>query len=198
MTHILRIFSLITKLHTLTPQTPLDRVIPAVIAAVSQEIPERGITAELLLVIAQHESDLEPRAVSFRAQATGHRVDLRSWANQSIPNQAACGLTQTIAYSPDRCKWLMSPDHAMQAVVIELLEELQACYNYDRQARSGQSPGAKPGLMPCALSYMSGGLAGLKAWRSNQTTDATRFALYFFARARYLVKLSLGPVRRPI
>ncbi len=156
--------------HAAWPAAPLERVAVASAAAVFAETDQ--VPAELLVAIAQHESDLEPRAVSWRRRGET-RVDIL-WVDGGRQPPAtgplACGLVSAIA--PDRasCAKLLDPTAAMAAAVAELAEEIQRCR----------------GSMRCALSCYAGGNAGIAAWRARRRTTATGFADLFFRRAEQL------------
>ncbi len=166
---ILRTLVLIARVHALWPDMPLERVAVAAAAAVRAETD--AVRAELLLALAQHESDLEHRAVSWTA--CGQRVD-RLWADQASQPPArgplACGLTSAIAQDRASCAALMDPARAMRAAVTEIKEALAACR----------------GAMGCALASYAGGNAGMAAWRARRRTTATAFAELFLRRAEQL------------
>lgn len=163
-----RALELAWHVHHVYPAAPIARVAVAAYAAAAAETEE--VRGETLLAIAEHESDLRSRAVSWRRG--GRRVDKVVDNELEIPRSGrlACGLVQTIA--PDRagCAKLLTPTAAMLAGVAELTEELHVCR----------------GATICALSLYAGGQAGRVAWEAGVDTDATRFARHFAQRARQL------------
>lgn len=165
---VMHAIALFVSAHLAYPAAPLDRLGVAVLAAAAGET-ER-VPAELLIAIAEHESDLRPGAVSWR-RADGRRVDKVVENPVEIPDGvAACGLVQTVARGRAACARLLVPGLGIAAGVAELEAELAACR----------------GVMACALAIYAGGRAGRLAWEAGETTDATRFAALFAARAHAL------------
>lgn len=169
MSAIVRAIALMWRIHQLYPSAPIVRVVIVSYVAVRAET--RAVPAELLVVIAEHESDLRPRAVSWRHRG-GKRVDKVVDSPCDIPERGpmACGLVQTIARDRAGCVQLLDPTAAMAAGAAELTEELHACR----------------GAMFCALSIYAGGGAGRRAWAAGESTQATVFAAAFHGRARRL------------
>jgi hypothetical protein len=99
----------------------------AVIEAVDQE--GADVPAELLVTIAQHESDFEPAAVSWRSH--GMRTDL-IWdpdlGRQPPDRPSTCGYLQ--AMSPDRatCANIIADHGGMPAGAQELREWSRMCH----------------------------------------------------------------------
>ena len=164
---IIHMILLFVHAHSAWPNIPLSRITTAIEAATQTET--EVVPAALLLVIAQHESDLVAATVSWRA-SDGKRVD--TIAPMQLPQHLplACGLVQTIAANAEQCTQLLQPIAAMRAGVAELTEELTVC----------------KGNLKCALSIYAGGTAGHKAWQTGKAVQATRFADYFFMRTRQL------------
>ncbi len=166
---LIRFVILVGHARAVYPDAALDRIAVAAAAATLVETPT--VRGELLMAIAEHESKLEPRAVSWR-RGDGERMDVLWTGSVRIPADGplACGLASTIA--PDRavCAELMDPARAMAAAVAELAEELAACR----------------GSLRCALSGYAGGGAGIAAWRARRRTTATAFADLFMWRAAQL------------
>jgi hypothetical protein len=166
---LFRTLELAWHAHRLYPGAPIVRVAVVSYAAAAAETPT--VPGEVLVAICEHESDLEPRAVSWRPRG-GKRVDRIVRTVDEIPSvgSLACGLVSTIATTRARCVELLDPTVAMTGGVDELAEELHRCRGY----------------MPCALSIYAGGHDGLVAWQTGEDTQATRFAFLFFERARKL------------
>lgn len=176
ITILFRTLVLFVHAHALWPAAPVDRVLAASYVAAASET--HAVPAEFLLAIAQHESDLQPSAVSWRFHGAP-RVDIAWDGIAPIPRGGmACGLVSSIAPDRPTCAALLEPARAMAAGVAELAEELDRCR----------------GVMACALSIYAGGRRGLEAWRAGDVTDATRFAYYFIATAR---RLGWAPGKRP-
>ena len=165
---LMRIIWLVLRVHAVYPNVPIDHVIVAVRAAVKAET--SSASAPLLVAIAQHESDLRPRAVSWRRGR--RRVDRVVDNPVEIPARGplACGLASSIAADRATCERLLDPTAAMLAAVAELTEELARCR----------------GDVSCALSCYAGGRRGIDAWRAGLRTDATVFAAIFKRRAELL------------
>lgn len=164
---VLRVMALVWRASALYPDATMADLVDVSYAAALEETP--AVPAEILLAIAEHESRLRPNAVSWRG--ANKRVDILWMDGATMPRGSlACGLVQTIVRDRSACIDLLDPVAAMRAGVVELDEELRACR----------------GEMTCALSAYAGGNAGLAAWRAGETTDATRFAYLFAARARQL------------
>jgi hypothetical protein len=207
----LRVLALVARAHALWPAAPLEHVTAAACAAVRAE--GGGVPAEILLAIAQHESDLRPVAVSWR-NGDGQRVDIL-WSDAGVHDHderahentrtdtaiyvrapasirqasppargaLACGLLSTIAPGRARCAELLDPDVAMAAGVAELGEWL-------RSPLSG-------GSLRLALAGYAGGVAGARAAREGIDAPAVRFADLFLARARALGYRDLKPGNVP-
>ncbi len=169
MTTLVRALALMLRVHQLYPSAPIARV--AVVSYVAVRAETHAIPAEILVAIAEHESDLQPHAVSWRKPGQ-KRVDRIVDNLSDIPEREslACGLVQSIARDRESCAALLDPETAMAAGAAELTEELRACR----------------GAMFCALAIYAGGVAGRRAWEAGQTTKATQFASVFHARARKL------------
>lgn len=166
---IIRCIALAARAHTAFPDQPLDRVTTASCAAVEAD----AELAPTLLAIAEHESDLEPTAVSWR-DSSGRRVDRvvhsevdRLWVPRGT---STCGLVQSVATDRASCLALLDPIAAMRAGAAEL----RAWLEYSR------------GDLLVALGGYSGGTAGAIAAREGRTTLAVRFARLFVYRARRL------------
>lgn len=101
----------------------LYSVVSEAVAAETREVP-----AELLIVIAQHESDFEPTAVSWRAH--GKRVDL-VWnvgRGRHPPNRAlVCGLVQAMGRDRADCAAIIADLGGLTTGVRELTEWYQLC-----------------------------------------------------------------------
>ncbi len=169
MTIFVHVVILALRSHAAWPDAPIDRVVAASSAAVRAET--SAAPAELLMAIAQHESDLEPRTVSWR-RGGGKRVDRIVTSVEEVPSTGplACGLVSTIASTRDACAELLDPDRAMAAGAAELGEHAAACR----------------GSVRCQLASYAGGSAGVRAWRAHARTSATIFAEAFIRRAEQL------------
>jgi hypothetical protein len=176
MNLIIRVVLLIARTHAAFPAQPIERVAVAAIAAARAETPDAP--AEVLLAIADHESDLQPRAVSWRGRG-GQRVDILWDDRRGPPGGAglACGLVQTVAHTRAACAELLDPITAMRAGAAELGEWLSA---------SG-------GNLRVALAGYAGGWGGARDARTGARSDATAFADIFRARA---YALGWRPTRR--
>ncbi len=159
------------RMHAVYPTAPIERVAVVAIAAVRAETDDAP--AALLAAIAEHESGLEPRAVSWRVR--GKRVD-KLWIDDAtkppVRGALACGLVSTIASTRDECAKLLDATIAMRAGAAELAEH--------RRARACR------GSLRCALASYAGGGRGIRAWQQHRRTDATAFAELFERRASRL------------
>ncbi len=175
VTFLVRVLRLVIAVHATSPSIPLDRVAVASFEAVRAETDR--VPAEIVATISAHESDLQPRAVSWR-DAGGKRVDKVVVGVWEIPARGpyACGMMQTVAGDRARCAALLDPAKSMAAGVAELAEELALTR----------------GEMGAALAAYAGGRRGLAAWRAGEETDATRFSRLFLWRARQLGWRSAG------
>lgn len=160
------------RMHAVYPTAPLERIAVVAIAAVQAETPEAP--AALLAAIAEHESGLDPRVVSYRSvdKAVG-RVDISITSLDQIPRSGgACGLVSTMASTRDGCARLLTPIVAMRAGAAEIAEH--------RRTRACR------GSLRCALASYAGGGGGIRAWQQHRRTDATAFAELFERRASRL------------
>lgn len=143
MMQILRVCALAWRVHLAQPETPLDRVAVAAAAAVAVETD--AIRAEVLVAIAAHESDLEPRAVSWRRPG-GRRVDI-VWTAEASPPPArgpmTCGLGQTVASTRDACAELLDATAGMRASAAELAEWWARSRGDLRRALAGYAGGER-------------------------------------------------------
>lgn len=172
---MIRVLLLALKVHLLWPGYPADRVIAAARAAAAAET--ESLPAEILVAIAQHESDLEPTAISWRG-SSGVRVDIL-WTDQHLPTRVVCGYLQAAGDS-GACRAAIAADGAMAMGAVEL----------GVWARSPLSRGS----LRVALAGYAGGVAGARAAREGNDALAVRFADLFIARAR---RLGWNPNRRP-
>lgn len=172
MTILFHAIVLALRMRAAFPDAAPDLVDRAAIAAV---IAETDLApAALLVAIAEHESKLDPRVVSWRSvnKAVG-RVDISVTSLDQIPaSGGACGLVSTMAPTRAGCARLLAPLAAMHAGAAEIAEH--------RRAR------ACLGSLRCALSSYAGGVAGIAAWRERRSTSATAFADLFIRRAEQL------------
>lgn len=122
----LRIALLFWRAHLAWPDYPPERVMEATIAAVIYETPD--LPAEFLLTIAQHESDFQPGAVSWRWR-NGKRADLVWTAMSAQPpdRPATCGYLQAMARDRAECAAIIADHGGMPAGVQELQEWSRMC-----------------------------------------------------------------------
>lgn len=172
---MIRALLLALKIHAVWPGYPADRVIAVARAAVAAET--SAIPAEVLVAIAQHESDFEPTAVSWRERERA-RVDIL-WTDQPLPTSVVCGYLQA-AGGAGACRTAIAADGAMAMGAAEL----------GVWVRSRLSAGS----LRVALAGYAGGVAGARAARAGTDALAVRFADLFIARAR---RLGWQPTRRP-
>lgn len=168
---LLRALALAARAHVAWPAQPLDRVAAAALAAARAERPD--VPAELLLAIAEHESDLEPNAVSWR-DASGNRVDILWSGDRSRLLRAraiVCGYVQA-SVGVQECAKAIERDGAMAIGARQL-------------ALWMRSP-LCAGSLRCALAGYAGGVRGARAASEGSETLAVRFADLFLARARSL------------
>lgn len=175
----LRFLLLVTRARQVYPTAPLELVIPAVRETVDAEQVEH-VPAEIMIAITEHESSWEHDAVSFRSEVNGNRVDMllrNITIPRALPARTVCGYMQAVAHDPDDCATMIHLDGGMVRGASEIREWLDTCH----------------GDLRCALAGHAGGNAGAAAWRAGRTTQATRFAAYFYAQA---VRLGLAPQRK--
>jgi soluble lytic murein transglycosylase-like protein len=173
---LIRCLALAARAHAAWPEYSIADVTAASCAAVGAADP--GVPAELLLAIAQHESDLHPNAVSWVA-TSGRRVDIL-WTRDRAPpeNKAlACGYGQTIVHTSRACADVIADHGGLVTAEHELAAWL-------RSPLSG-------GSLRVALGGYAGGIAGARAAREGIDALAVRFADLFIARARRLTMQSV-------
>lgn len=120
---MLRVILLIMRLHAMWPDAPLVDLIAATRSAVAVESPI--ISAELLLSIAQHESDFKANAVSWRAD--GRTVSILWNGKSAVPRKIVCGFIQAMG-TPETCRREIDRDGVMRAGVEELREWATTCH----------------------------------------------------------------------
>jgi hypothetical protein len=109
------------------PRQPVARVLAAAWVAAEVGV-ELRVSPAILVAVAEHESDLEPCAVSFRA--AGRRVDVvapRCWVDPRWPRPYVCGYLQAMYGDANTCGRAMRLDGAMRAGALELLEWAATC-----------------------------------------------------------------------
>lgn len=158
----LRVIILIARAHALWPSIPIRQLAAASYVAVAAEI--HDVPSEILLAIAQHESDLEPNAVSWRSD--GRTVSLL-WTTQRLPSKIVCGYVQAMS-TPASCRAMIAVDGGMRAGAAELVEWLTTCH----------------GDLRCALRGHAGGTAC--ALRGECSPAAATFARHFYDVGREL------------
>lgn len=167
---ILRFLLLYFAAHRAWPDYEAEKLAAACAMAVEIE-DVAGVPAPLLLAIAQHESDLEPGAVSWR-DAAGRRHDRVLVTNETIKiaGPLVCGYLSAMARDGFDCSMMIETTGGMLRGALEIREWLDTCR----------------GDVRCALSGHAGGNAGMLAHREHRDTQATRFADLFTQRARVL------------
>jgi transglycosylase-like protein with SLT domain len=172
VTLFVRALVLALRARAAFPDIAPELVGQASVAAVLAETD--AAPAELLVAIAEHESGLEPGAVSWRSvENPVDRVDILATSEAQIPAfGGACGLVSTMAPTRAACARLLAPLAAMRAGAAELGEHrrIRAC----------------GGSLRCALSSYAAGGSGIAAWQHHHQTTATAFADLFIRRAEQL------------
>lgn len=162
LSKLIHMLMLIAHARQLWPAMPIVRVVRASYVAVAAET--HGVPAEILLGIAEHESDLQPNAVSWLA--AGRRVDML-WIGQPLPPREVCGYEQAMS-TPASCRAMIAVDGGMRAGAAELVEWLTTCH----------------GNLRCALRGHAGGTAC--ALRGECSPAAATFARHFYDVGREL------------
>jgi hypothetical protein len=160
----LRVFFLVLRFGQVFPGAPLERVIVASVHAVRAE--SDGVPAEVLLAIAEHESDLQPNAVSYVSR--GRRVDLLWDGASPLPGRIVCGYLSAMG-TPARCRETIQFDGAMTHGAAELQLWMGTCR----------------GDVGCALRGHAGGTACARDVL-RCSPNARTFAAMFLGRARRL------------
>lgn len=176
---LVRVLMLVARAHTVYPAAPLDLVIPAVREAVIAE-DVLAVPAEVLIAITEHESSWDRDAISFRSEVNEMRVDMHMHDIgdvRALPARTVCGYMQAMSHDGFDCADMIALNGGMLRGASEIREWLATCR----------------GDLGCALAGHAGGNAGVVAWRAGRTTQATKFAAYFYARAR---QLGLAPQRK--
>lgn len=152
------------------PNQPADRVLVASYHAVQAET--SLVPAEVLLAIAEHESDLRPDAMSWVSGGRRHDSPPERLPAH-LPPRVVCGYLSAMG-TPDICRREMARDGAMRHGTSELELWGATCR----------------GDMRCMLrGHASGTACALDARRCSR--DALAFARLFLARARRLGYASL-------
>lgn len=165
-------------MHALWPSYDTHKL--ASVAALAVEVEgETGIPAELLVAIAQHESDFEARAVSYVAGGTRRDVVLRD--DQAPSRGTVYGYLQAMC-TDATCARELDRDGAMRAGAAEIVEWLDTCHGDIACAMRGHAGGTR-----CALDART----CKREWLS--------FASIFIGRAAELSRLedstSTGEIR---
>lgn len=163
----LRIILLVLRTHAVWPSYPDDTVRRVVLEAVASET--LSVPAEFLVVVAQHESDFEPGAVSWVQHRK--RVDL-VWTETSRqpPNtRSTCGLVQAMAASRADCAAVIADHGGMTRGASELAEWAHTCH----------------GDLGCIARGHAGGTACARR-RSACSRAARKISDYFVAATRRL------------
>lgn len=171
----LQVIALTARMLHLFPGATPDRALATARAAVRVE-ELHGLPAEMLVAIAEHESDLRPNAVSY--VRAGARVDILWNSSRPLPSRVVCGYLQAMA-SPSECAAMIAVDGGMSAGAAELAQWMTTCR----------------GDLRCALRGHAGGTAC--ALRSSCSGPAAAFARLFYRRAVSLGMLDGWRPSRP-
>jgi hypothetical protein len=172
---LMHLLSLIVRAHTMWPAYPLPVVARACLEAVLVETSE--VDAEQLLAIAEHESNLEPDAVSYVTHDWNgrHRTDLllRNSDVRLLPDHVVYGYLSAMGLR-DQIVNSIRHDGGMQRGADELAEWATTC----RHMGAGS-------IAACTLRGHAGGTACAKD-EATCTPDQATFARIFLARASAL------------
>lgn len=199
---LLRVLVLAAHAHAAWPTMPIERVVRASYVAVATETD--AVPAEILLAIAEHESDLRPNVVSY-CEADGHRVDILWEPVNSDLGPDVFSSTKVAAQARANAQEKPGPEASRRKVAGWWPRGAVCGYlaaTLDRAScdaaivqDGGMSNGAEQLVtwsrfcrsdLRCALAGYAGGVAGARAAREGRVTLATRFADLFIARARRL------------
>jgi hypothetical protein len=153
-------------LHWSSHNYSSDDVTRVVLSAIERETPT--LSAELLVGISQHESDLKPMTVSWVDHGT------RRDGQVCVDGHSTVGYLQAMAKSLDQCLMIQAQD-GMSAGVTELTSWAILC------RRLGH-----PGSASCVLRGHAGGTAC--ALDSNQCSVAQRAFVDYFLRTEQALK----------
>lgn len=184
----LQIAILIAQMHATWPAYPHGQI--ATIAMMSV-LTSHGsqIPAEVFAVIAQHESDMRPDAVSYVdgssadvAHPRGRRRDvlLLDGGRHDLPGHVVCGYLQARLSDVD-CRAAVGVDGGMALGAAELAEWTGTC----RGIAQGSGASAHASLVACVMRGHAGGTACARDV-ARCTADQRAFADYFVAGARAL------------
>lgn len=162
---MIRVLLLALRLTRAYPDQPIDRAVVASYWAVQAET--ASVPAEVLLAIAEHESDLRPDAVSWVAGGRRHDSPPEKLPAR-LPTRVVCGYLSAMG-TPDLCRRESAIDGGMRLGALELGLWSATCR----------------GDIACVLrGHASGTACALDAARCSD--NAAAFARLFLARARRL------------
>ena len=148
------------------------RIIGLAWAVLVAHVEYPNVPAEILVAVAEHESDGRPDIVSWREGGVTYSMPFEKM--EKWPHHAVCGYLQAMASTRDACRRMIDALGGMLAGAAEIATWLRTCR----------------GELACALSGHAGGWEGVNAWHAGKSTPATVFARHMAKRAQIIADIT--------